>query len=276
MVLVVVLQVDGELVDAEVLQCGQPLEVRLDRADDAEPIDDLVGHELGVGVAGLAVLVVVVALAALDVVGERLRHRAAVIAVPGDDVGHVVADHATEPAALVAHVGQTASLPSVTYAGAATQIVMSSGSRPAAAAASRTAPIVHSAIERSASCRMKPSPTSPVERQRLRPVRRDPHLELRCRPPTGSGAREPLYSTLRPLASSRMTWIASRKRGERGRRAVGDPHGRVAAADAADRAVAVHLVERGVRLAVTVQSRVAGLVTIGPTITLRVSARIWL
>ena len=30
------------------------------------------------------------------------------------------------------------------------------------------------------------------------------------------------------------------------------------------------------RLAVTVQSRVAGLVTIGPTITLRVSARIWL
>ena len=30
------------------------------------------------------------------------------------------------------------------------------------------------------------------------------------------------------------------------------------------------------RLAVTVQSRVAGLVTIGPTTTLRVSARIWL
>ena len=29
-------------------------------------------------------------------------------------------------------------------------------------------------------------------------------------------------------------------------------------------------------LAVTVQSRVAGLVTIGPTMTLRVSARIWL
>ena len=29
-------------------------------------------------------------------------------------------------------------------------------------------------------------------------------------------------------------------------------------------------------LAVTVQSRVAGLVTIGPTTTLRVSARIWL
>jgi hypothetical protein len=30
------------------------------------------------------------------------------------------------------------------------------------------------------------------------------------------------------------------------------------------------------RLAVTVQSRVAGFVTIGPTITLPVSARIWL
>ena len=73
MVLVVVLQVDRELVDAEVLQLPHPLDVRLDRADDAEPVDDLVGHELGVGVAGLAVLVVVVALAALDVVGERLR-----------------------------------------------------------------------------------------------------------------------------------------------------------------------------------------------------------
>ena len=30
------------------------------------------------------------------------------------------------------------------------------------------------------------------------------------------------------------------------------------------------------RLAVTVQSRVAGFVTMGPTITLRVDARIWL
>ena len=43
---------------------------------------------------GPAVLVVVVALAALDVVGERRGHVRAVGAVTGDDVGHVVADHA--------------------------------------------------------------------------------------------------------------------------------------------------------------------------------------
>ena len=36
-------------------------------------------------------------------------------------------------------------------------------------AAARTAPIVHSAIERSASCRMKPSPTSPASASALGP-----------------------------------------------------------------------------------------------------------
>ena len=129
-----------------VLQLFSRRDVLVDGAEDAEPIDDLVGHEVGVGVAGLAVLVVVVALTTLDVVGEGLRHGSAVLAVARHDVGDVVADHAAEPAALLATVGQTSSLPSVTYAGAATQIVMSAGSRPAASAASRTALIVHSAI----------------------------------------------------------------------------------------------------------------------------------
>src|SRR3954454_432965 len=67
-VLVVVLQVDGELVDTERLQGLHPLDVHLRRTDDAKPVDDLVRHELGVGVARLPVLVVVVALAPLDVV----------------------------------------------------------------------------------------------------------------------------------------------------------------------------------------------------------------
>ena len=44
--------------------------------EDAEPVDDLVGHEVGVGVPGPAVLVVVVALPAGDVVGQRLRDTA--------------------------------------------------------------------------------------------------------------------------------------------------------------------------------------------------------
>ena len=73
-VLAVVLQVDRELVDAEVAQLAQPRHVLLDRAEHAEPVDDLVRHEVGVRVAGPAVLVVVVALPAGDVVGQRLRH----------------------------------------------------------------------------------------------------------------------------------------------------------------------------------------------------------
>ena len=80
--------------------------MRLDRTEDAEPVDDLVGDELGMRVARAAVLVVVVALPAGDVVGQRRRHRSAVRAVARDDVGDVVADHPAEPAALVARVGQ--------------------------------------------------------------------------------------------------------------------------------------------------------------------------
>ena len=51
---------------------------------------------------------------------------------------------------------------SPTYAGAATQIFTLFGSLPAASAAARTALMVHSAMLKSASCKMKPSATSPV------------------------------------------------------------------------------------------------------------------
>ena len=45
-VLAVVLEVDGELVDAELAQLVQPAQLLVDRAEDAEAVDDLVGHEL--------------------------------------------------------------------------------------------------------------------------------------------------------------------------------------------------------------------------------------
>ena len=112
MVLAVVLEIDRELVDAEVGQRVQPVELRLDGAEDAEPVDDLVGDERGVRVPRLPVLVVVVRLATLDVVGERRRHRCGV-AVSLDEVGHVIADHAAEPTALVAHVGEVFCRPDV-------------------------------------------------------------------------------------------------------------------------------------------------------------------
>ena len=99
------LQVDGELINAHAFELLQPTHVLLDGPQHAEAIDDLVGHERGVDVARLSVLVVVVALATLDVVGQRLGDRRG-LAVAGDDVGDVVADHAAEPAALVAPVGK--------------------------------------------------------------------------------------------------------------------------------------------------------------------------
>ena len=108
------LQVQGEVADAEARELLQPRDLRLGRPDEAEPLDDLVGHELGVGVAGASVLVVVVSLAARDVVGQAPRDRGALAAVAIDDVGDVVADHPAEPAALVERVCACASLPSVT------------------------------------------------------------------------------------------------------------------------------------------------------------------
>src|ERR671913_1475141 len=77
----------------------------LDGAEDAEAVHDVVGDEVRGGVAGLAMMAVVVTLAGRYVVGEGVRD-VAVFAVAGDEVGHVVADHATEPAALVALVGE--------------------------------------------------------------------------------------------------------------------------------------------------------------------------
>src|SRR5256885_17319 len=99
-------EVDVELVDADVLQ---RLELRLDLlgvADDAEAIADLVRDELAVLRADARVVVVVVELARLHVVGERLRHRAAVRAVPLDEIHDVIRDHRREPAHLVARVGE--------------------------------------------------------------------------------------------------------------------------------------------------------------------------
>ena len=89
---------------------AQLLELRRRRAEQAEPVDDLVGHEGRCrGLPGPAVVAVVVALAALDVVGQLRGDHAGVLAVAGDEVGDVVADHPAEPAALVAGVRRRSS-----------------------------------------------------------------------------------------------------------------------------------------------------------------------
>src|ERR671916_1660244 len=75
----------------------------LDRAKNAEAVHDVVRDEVGRGVARLAVVAVVVAFAGLCVLGER-SGEFAVLAVAGDEVGDVVADHPPEPPALVSLV----------------------------------------------------------------------------------------------------------------------------------------------------------------------------
>ena len=100
-VLGVVLEVQPEVIDAEGGELSQARDMCLGRSDQAEPLDDLVGHELGVGVAGASVLVVVVSLASGDVVGQAPRDGGALAPVAGDDVGDVVSDHPAEPAALI-------------------------------------------------------------------------------------------------------------------------------------------------------------------------------
>ncbi len=81
-----------------------------------------------------------------------------------------------------------------------------------------------------------------------------------------------MYSTSRPLASSRMTWIDSRSVAS----VVGLPLVTRTAESPRPMPHTVRLPNISLRVAnseaVTVQSRVAGFVTIGPTMTLRVVA----
>ena len=70
--------------------------------------------------------------------------------------------------------------------------------------------MVHSAIEVSANCKMNPSPTSPVSASAFGPYAAT-HTSSSLRAAHGRRNSEPLYETLRPLASSRMTCTASRK-----------------------------------------------------------------
>ena len=87
---------------------------------------------------------------------------------------------------------------------------------------------------------------------------------------------EPLYSTAPPFASSRITSTASRNVA----RVVGLPLVTRTAESPRPIPHTVRLPNMSFNVAksdaVTVQSRVAGFVTMGPTITVRVAARIWL
>src|SRR5829696_1645241 len=238
-VLAIVLQVDGELVDAEPGQLGQPGDVLLDRPEDAEPVDDLVRHERRVDVPGPAVLVVVVALPAGDVVGQRLGDLPRV-AVPGDDVGDVVADHPAEPPALLALVVQV--VPDVRRRRHAdrdrVRVPPGRGRRLPDRLDGPGGDVRVGQLQDEAVADL------PRQGQRLRPVRGDPDLQPAARGPgQPQGAAVVLHRP--PVAELAHHVHALAQRGQRGRPAVGDPYRRVAPADPAHRPVAEHLVEGG-------------------------------
>src|SRR5579863_7840152 len=102
----VVHQVEGELIDTERCELLDALYVGARRSEHAEAVDDLVRDEVGGRVARLAVVGVVVVGTLFDVVGQRLWDRSRTLAVPLDEIGHVVSDHATEPTHLIALMGK--------------------------------------------------------------------------------------------------------------------------------------------------------------------------
>ena len=233
------LEVDRELVDAEVSQLLEAGDVLARRAEEAEAVDDLVGHELGMGVAGPTVLVVVVALAALDVVGQR-RRNGGTRPVPRHDVGHVVADHAAEPAALVAHVVDVVA--DVRGGGDAE----GDGVGVAPGVGGGDADGVDRPRGDVGVGELEDEPVADLagQCQRLRSVCRDPDVEF-----AGLGPREAQVGAL-VLDGPAVAELADHvdglaQRRERRRLAVEDPHGGVAAADSAHGPIPVHVVEGG-------------------------------
>ena len=86
-------------VNAQLRSSCQAVNVRQGGAEQGEPVNDVVQHEVGARVARPAVVGVVVPLPALDVVDQLTRHRAG-LAVARDQVRNVVADHPAEPPQL--------------------------------------------------------------------------------------------------------------------------------------------------------------------------------
>ena len=84
---------------------------------------------------------------------------------------------------------------SPTYAGAATQNVSDVRVTAGLLRGLRTASIVHAAMSGSASCRMKPSPTSPVSASAFGPYAAT-HTSSRDSVPHGKRSVEPWYSTV--------------------------------------------------------------------------------
>ena len=122
---------------------------------------------------------------------------------------------------------------------------------------------------------MKPSAISPVSASALGPYAAT-QIGSRDLLPHGKRTWLPRYCAVSPLASGRITSMLAR----RSAKVTGLPLITRTAESPRPIPQIVRLPNISLSVAnseaVTVQSRVAGLVTIGPTITLRVAASIWL
>ena len=233
-------QIDGELVDPESLQLQKAFYMGLGRPQQTEAVYDFIWHEFGVGRACPAVLGVVVALTTGDVVGEGSGHCCAFGAVAFYEVGHMVADHAAEPAALISLVGEVVA--HIGWSGHAYREVV----RVAAGIGCR---IAHCAYRPFGKGRIRQLQDEPVgslaaELQGFRPVSRHPRFQIAAVRPRkllrGAKIRHCFASG---EAAQHIHRLAQLTQGAG--LAPDDSHGRVASSDAADRAVAEHVVEGG-------------------------------
>ena len=191
--------------------------------------------------------VVVITVAAFDVIGERLGHRACAIlpgSIPSNDIGDVIAHHASEPATLLPGIGQM-------FLGPISHIRRGSN-------ANRDIVRITADSLRGFTNRFD-SPRRDIgvgqlqnetvghlarHRQHLRPIRRKPNLQLTFRGPGEANCRA---FVINAATVTKLTNDVNRFPDffEPNRRAVGNAHGRITTANPAHRSVAIHLVERG-------------------------------
>src|ERR687890_525261 len=210
-----------------------------DGAEDAEAVDDVVGDEVCGGITGLAMMAVVVTLAGPYVVGERVRH-IAVFTVAGDEVGYVVAYHATEPPALVALVGEV--IADVGRGGDADLDAF----RVATGFYGRVVDVLHGPVQDHGVSELQDETIglAPDEAEGPGAVAGHPHVEFSVADP-GDTDFDAGVIDLASLGQLLYDVRGIFELPERGRLAAKYPHHRVAASDTADRAVAERIVEGG-------------------------------
>src|SRR3712207_5843615 len=212
----------------------------LDGAQHAETVDDVVRDEGRRGVVSLAVVAVVVALARPYVVGERRRNLPA-LAVAGYEVGDVVTHHPAEPPALVALMREVVS--DVGGGGYADLDVLGVPARLCCCVVD----VLHGPLQDHGVRELEDEAVglAPDEVKGRRAVAGHPDVELAILYPRDADLVAACALYLPPFGQLLDDVHRLLDPGQRRRLLAEYPLCRVAAADAADRAVSEHVVEGG-------------------------------